>query len=104
MFMRRVSGFEVDFNRLDQRHQPGQQLLVHGMIVIRFVAGSIGELHDASELVTLRAGRDVGSDERLLKTGNLPLQVLDLLNSTLFLSFLNSWFPTKEKCMDDHTV
>ncbi len=55
------------------------------MIVVSVEGGAIGELHDASQLVTLRARRDVLADESFDEAGNLSLQRADLPDDVLLL-------------------
>ncbi|WP_342667401.1 hypothetical protein [Edaphobacter aggregans] len=85
MDLRIESDLEVDLKRIDEGHQPSQQLPVDGMVVAGLEARPIGELHDAPKLLSLRAGRDVGSDQRLDEAGNLPLKRLYLPDRVLFL-------------------
>ncbi len=69
--------FEVYFEGIDERHEPGEELLVDGVIVVGVEGGAVGELHDAAELIALRARGDVGSDEGFDETGDLALQGAD---------------------------
>ena len=50
------SEFEVYLHGVDERKEPGEQLLVDGMSVVGVVCGSVVELHDTAELVALAAG------------------------------------------------
>ncbi len=102
MEFRIESDFEVDLKRIDEGHQPSQQLLVDGMVVVGFEDGAVGELHHASKLVTLRAGRDVLADEGFDEAGNLTLKGPDLANDVLFLLLGNLGFPAKREGMNDH--
>jgi hypothetical protein len=102
MALRIESDLEVDLKRIDEGHQPSQQLLVDGVIVIGFEDGAVGELHHASKLVSLGAGRDVVADQRLDEARNLALKGLDLTDSVFFLLGRNLGLPTKGEGMDDH--
>ena len=85
MEFRIESDFEVDLKRIDEGHQPRQQLLVDGMVVVGFEGGAIGELHYASKLVSLRSRRDVVADESFDEAGDLTLKSPDLPDDVLFL-------------------
>src|SRR4051812_37288788 len=74
MALRIESDLVVDLKRIDEGHQPSQQLLVGRMIVVGVEDGSVGELHDAPKLVSLRSGRDVMTHQGLDKTWNLTLK------------------------------
>ena len=50
------SEFEVYLHRIDQRQEPGEELLVDGMGVVGVVCGAVGELHNAAEFIALAAG------------------------------------------------
>jgi hypothetical protein len=102
MEFRIESDFEVDLKRIDEGHQPSQQLLVDGMVVVGFEEGAVGELHHACELVSLRAGRDVVADEGFDEAGDLTLKSLDLPDNVLFLLLSNTGFPAKREGMNDH--
>lgn len=47
---------EVDFHRVDEGQEPGEELLVDGVGVVGLEGGAVGELHDAAELVALATG------------------------------------------------
>src|SRR5258707_5085223 len=53
------SEFEVYLHGVDERQEPGEELLVDGMSVVGIVSGAVGELHDTAELIALAAGRGV---------------------------------------------
>ena len=89
--------FEVDLEGIDERHQPGEQLLVDGVIAVGVEGGAVGELHDASEFVSLRARRDVGADEGFDEAGDLALQGADLGDDVVFCSAVTSGFQRKAK-------
>ena len=48
--------FEVYFHGIDERQEPGEELLVDGMSVVGVVCGAVGELHETAELIALAAG------------------------------------------------
>jgi hypothetical protein len=104
MAFRIESDLVVDLKRIDEGHQPSQQVLVDGMFAVGVEAGSIGELHDASKFVILRARRDVMTDQRLDEAGDLPLKGSDLPESVVFLlgGYLGS--PAKGEGMNDHAA
>ena len=102
MALRIESDLEVDLKRIDEGHQPRQQLLVDGMVVIGLEGGSIGEFHDTSKFVILRARRDVMTDQHLDEARDLTLQGSDLLESSVFLLGGDAGLPTKSKGMNDH--
>jgi hypothetical protein len=49
------SEFEVYLQGIDERKEPGEQLLVDGMSVVGVEGGAVGELHDTAELIALAA-------------------------------------------------
>ena len=96
------SEFEVDLEGIDERHQPGKQLLVDGMIVVGVEGGAVGELHDSAELVALGTRGDVGPDEGFDEAGDLSLQGADLVDDVLLLLVGDAGFPAEGEGMDDH--
>jgi len=102
MEFRIESDFEVDLKRIDEGHQPRQQLLVDWVVVVGFEGGAIGELHYASKLVSLRSRRDVVADESFDEAGDLTLKSPDLPDDVLFLLLGNFGFPAKREGMNDH--
>jgi hypothetical protein len=102
MALRIDSDLEVNLKTIDEGHQPSQQLLMDGMLVVGVEDGMVGELHDASKLVSLRAGRDVVADQRLDEAGNLTLQGLNLPDGVFFLLLCDAGLPTKSEGMNDH--
>lgn len=50
------SEFEVDLHGVNERQEPGEELLVDGVSVVGVVGSAVGELHDAAELIVLAAG------------------------------------------------
>lgn len=104
MALRIESDLVVDLKRIDEGHQPSQQLLVDGVVAVGIERGSISELHDAAKLVVLRARRDVVADQGFDEPGNLPLQSPYLLKSVVFLFRGDSGLPAKGEGMDDHAA
>ena len=74
------------------------------MIVVGVEGGAIGELHDAAQLVSLRARRDVDADVGFGEAGDLSLECANLLNDALFLGFGDVGLPAKGESMDDHVA
>ena len=99
-----TSGFEVDLDGIDEGHQPGKQLLVDGMVVVGVEGGAVGELHDAAELVSLRARGDVDADVGFGEAGDLSLERANLLHDALLLGFGDVGLPAKGERMDDHAA
>ena len=94
--------FEVYFEGIDERHEPGEELLVDGMVVVGVEGGAVGELHDAAEFIALRAGRDVGADQGFDEAGDLALQGADFGDDVGLLLGGDVGFPAEGEGVDDH--
>ena len=77
---------------------------MNGMVVVGVEGGSVGELHDAAEFVSLRAGRDVDADGGFEQAGDLALKRAYLLKDALLLLFRHGGLPAKGEGMDDHAA
>jgi len=97
-----ASGFEVDFDGIDQREQPIEQGLMDGMSAIGVEGGFVGELHRTAKLVALRAGRDVDTDVSLDQARDLSLQGADVGDRACLLLGGDVGFPAEGEGMDDH--
>jgi hypothetical protein len=98
------SEFEVDLNRFDQGHQPGQEFLVDRVVMICIECGAIGKLHYSAKLITPRTRGKVMPDMDLQQAGDLSLKRLNLFEGTLFLTGVDLRFPMEEKGMHDHEL
>ena len=96
------SGFEVDLDRFDEGHQPSQQLLVNGVVVVSRKDLAIRELHYTAKSVALGTRRKVVANENLGQPRYLPLKCLYLSHGAILLSFIYVGLPAKQKCMDYH--
>lgn len=98
------SGFEVNLDRADERDEPGEELEMDGMSVIRFQRGAVGELHDACKLVPLGSGGEVDADVRLQNARDLGVEAADRVLGALLLGVCRAGFPSEEEGVDDHAV
>ena len=98
------SGFEVDLDRVDERHEPGEKLEMDRMSAIGVQCSTVRELHDPGKLVPLGARREVDADIRLQNARNLRLKAADRLLGALLLCVCGAGFPSKKEGVDDHAV
>ena len=96
------SDFEINLERIDERHQPVKQLQVHRMCVVGLKRSAVLELHDTAELIPLRTGRDIDAHRGLEHARDLSLQRSDLIDGALLLVVGYVRFPAEGKRMDDH--
>ena len=94
--------FEVYFEGIDERHQPGEKFLVDGVVVVGIEGGTVGEFHDPAQFVTLGAWRDVRADEGFYEAGDLALQGADFGDDARLLLGGDAGFPAEGEGMDDH--
>jgi len=76
--------FKINFERINQRHQPLEQLLMNRMRSVSVQRGPVGELHHAAKLISLRAGRHVDTNPGLQQAWNLPLQSTNFASARSF--------------------
>jgi hypothetical protein len=73
-----------------------------GVRGIGFQSGSVGELHDAAKLVSLGTRREVNANVSFKNTGNMFVEIADLVLSALLLRFGSAGLPDEGKYVDDH--
>jgi hypothetical protein len=96
------SNFKIDFDRINQRHQPLQQLLMGGMPSVGFQRRPVGKFHSAAMLISLGARGHVGSNPRLHQPWDLPLQSANLRDRAQLLVLAYALLPSKSKCVNEH--
>src|SRR5579875_2271831 len=72
------------------------------MAAVRLQRCPVGELHDASQFIALRARREIHAHPRLLQSWNPPLQISDRVNDLLPLLVRDSRLPAKYERMNHH--
>jgi hypothetical protein len=97
-----ASGFEVDFERVDEGHEPGEEFLVDGVRRVGYERGAAFEFHDASEFVSLGARGDVFADPCFKESGDASLEVADCDDGALLLFRRDGGFPAEGEGVDDH--
>src|SRR5271165_7236535 len=96
------SSLKIDFQRVDERQEPGQELLVYRMGAVGFEAHAVVELHHAAELVTLRPRGDIFADPGFDQAGDASLEVADCGDDLLLLIGGDAGLPTEGESVDDH--
>jgi hypothetical protein len=94
--------FEVDFDGVDQGHEPGEKFLVDGVRAVIVQRGAVSEFHHAAEFVALAAGGDIFPDEGFEQSGDLSLHSGDFRGDALFLFCGDVGAPAKRKHVDEH--
>lgn len=97
-----VSDFEVNFDWIDKRHQPVNEVLVDGMRAIGVESGLVSELHDSTQPVARRAGGEIHTCQGLDEAWNLSLKCANLCERTILLIFGGLGSPAKCKGVNDH--
>jgi hypothetical protein len=97
-----TSRFKIDLNRINQWHQPLQQLLMNRMPSVGLQRRSVGKLHRAPKLISLRTRRKVDANPSLKQTGNLSLQSSNFRNRAKLMTLMHARLPPKRKSMNDH--
>jgi hypothetical protein len=98
------SEFEVDLHGINQRQEPGEELLVGGMSVVGVVCGAVGEFHDAAELIALAARRGVETGGGVEDSGDSGFECVDFFKDVLLLLRSDAWFPAEGEHMDEHGI
>ncbi len=75
---------------------------MHGVAAVSFEGGAIVELHNAAELVSLGAGRDVLANPGLEQAGYLALESPYRDNHLLLLIGCDAGLPAEGEGMNDH--
>jgi hypothetical protein len=96
------SEFEVYLHGVDERQEPGEELLVDGMSVVGVEGGAVGELHEAAELIALAAGRRVEAGGRIENARDSGFEAVDLFEDALLLLFGDALFPAEGEHVDEH--
>jgi hypothetical protein len=98
------SHFKINLDRINQRHQPLQQLLVNRMPSISVQRGSVRELHHPAKLISLRARQHVDANPGLQQPRNLPLKPANFRKRANLLLLTHARLPPKSKGMNDHAI
>jgi hypothetical protein len=99
-----ASDLEVEIDRIYEWSEPGEKLLVHGMVEIGVQRGTVEELHDGSKLVAPGARGEVDADLSLENAGNLGVQSADFGLGTLLLGVGGAGLPLQKEGVNDHVV
>src|SRR5579863_3203885 len=94
--------FEVELDRVNERHQPLEQGLVCGMCGVSVGSGLVVEGHEAGECVALPARREVRSDVNIDETGDLSAKGENLLAGAEFVSFSGFRLPFESEDVNEH--
>ena len=94
--------FEVDVDGFNEGCKPGEELLVEGADGVSVQGGAVGELHDGSEVVALRAGGEVVTGICFDQAGDLALKGEDLGEGAVFVGLGGFGFPAENEDVDDH--
>src|SRR5579864_3366408 len=68
------SSAKVQFDRIDQRHEPRQQRLVRRMLHVSIERSLVLELHDAAKCIAFPSRRNVWAYMSLKKSRDYPLE------------------------------
>lgn len=93
---------EVDVDGFNEGCKPGEELLVEGADGVSVQGGAVGELHDGSEVVALRAGGEVVTGICFDQAGDLALKGEDLGEGAVFVGLGGFGFPAENEDVDDH--
>src|SRR5271154_460748 len=96
------SHLEINLQRVDKGHQPGEELLVDGVGAVGFERGAVFEFHHAAELVSLGARGDVFADPGFNEAGDATLERTDSGDDLLYLFRRDAGLPAKGKGVNDH--
>lgn len=89
------SSAKVQFDRIDQGHEPRKQRLVRRMLHIGIERCLVLELHDAAKRIALSSRRNVWTYMSLKKSRDYPLESGNLFRGSVLLGFGSSWLPLK---------
>jgi hypothetical protein len=86
---------KVQFDCIDQGHEPRKQRLMRRMLHISIEGSLVFELHDAAKRIALSSRRNVWAYMSLKKSRDYPLERGNLFRGPVFLGFGCSWLPLK---------
>ena len=99
-----MSGLEIKFQSVNQRHQPGDQGHVGRVGLVRLEGGAIGEAHDAAEGVALAAWGKVVAHVGSNEAGDDALKGANLLLGLVSLLLRGDGFPAEGEGVDEGGV
>jgi hypothetical protein len=100
---RRHLRLEVELNGIDERDQPLEQRLVHGMRGVGIGGGFFGEGHEAAKRVSLATRREIVAHMHIDEAWDVATEGEDVVGGADFVGVCGLWFPAKSKDVDEHS-
>src|SRR4051794_2263867 len=98
----RISRLEIQLHRIDQRHQPLQQRLVHGMRSVRIRCGLVGESHHSRKSVSLPPRRNIGTHMNIDQSEHVIAKRHNIMCRARLIGVSSLRLPAKSKYMNQH--